>query len=47
MMLRRVRARDDVREAGVKVSLINCLIGLLWLVHVSFVTMDHMAQVLL
>ena len=29
MMLRRVRARDDVREAGVKVSFMHCLIVLL------------------
>ena len=47
MMLRRLRVRDDVREAGVKVSFMNYLIGMLWLVDVSFVTVDHMAQVLL
>ena len=45
MMLRRLRVRDDVREAGVKVSFMNYLIGMLWLVDVSFVTVDHMAQV--
>jgi len=29
MMLRRLRVRDDVREAGVKVSFMNYLIGML------------------
>jgi len=45
MMLRMLRARNDVREAGVKVSLLNYLMGVLQLVYVSFSTVDHIVQV--